>query len=225
MSDRLSVENLHKSFRQGERAIEVLRGVNFEASPGESVAIVGQSGSGKSTLLAMLAGLDRPDQGAVKVGGVTLSSLDEKTITRFRADRLGIVFQQFHLMPDLTAEENVMLPLELNPNQTSRKQQRDLARAELEKVGLGHRMSHFPRQLSGGECQRVAIARALVVKPSLLLADEPTGNLDFETATTVSDMLFAQAERAGAILLLVTHSEELAKRCKRVLRLKQGRIE
>ena len=221
----LQVENLIKSFRQGENQVDVLKGVSFAAAPGEKIAIVGQSGSGKSTLLALLAGLDKPDQGTVRIDGTSLSELDEVRLGRFRADRLGIVFQQFHLMADLTAEENVALPLELRPDAPSRSEMMERARAGLEKVGLSHRRSHLPRQLSGGECQRVAIARALVTNPSILLADEPSGNLDVETAAQVSDLMFDLATRSGAILLLVTHSEELARRCSRVLRLRHGRIE
>lgn len=223
----LEVQNLFKSFRQGENRIEVLRGVNFNAQAGESVAIVGQSGSGKSTLLALLAGLDQPDQGSVKFAGTELSKLNEEELAQFRAKSLGIVFQQFHLMSDLTAEENVALPLELHAEALglSRAEILKRAREQLDQVGLAHRRNHLPRQLSGGECQRVAIARALVLRPGILLADEPTGNLDFDTAKQVTDTIFTLAKKAGAVLLLVTHSEELAKRCGRRLKLVQGKIE
>ena len=222
----LRVEGLTKSFRQGNDAIEVLRGVDFEASSGDAVAIVGQSGSGKSTLLALLAGLDRPDQGSVRLDDTVVSALGELELSRFRAEHLGIVFQQFHLMTDLTAQENVELPLELHSaGRWTSKEIRKRALEQLEQVGLSHRARHLPGELSGGECQRVAVARALVLRPSILLADEPTGNLDVETAVQVADTIFSLAKQAGTILLLVTHSDELARRCARKLRLVRGQIE
>lgn len=218
---RLEVSNLHKSFQQGDTRIEVLRGVSFEAQAGQSVAILGQSGSGKSTLLALLAGLDRPSEGSIRVGDQDVAALDEEGLARFRARHLGIVFQQFHLMNDLTALENVALPLEL----AGEAEAEERAREALVRVGLDARTRHFPRQLSGGERQRVAIARALVVKPRVLLADEPTGNLDVETAQPVADLMFELAESANTILLVVTHSEELARRCARRLRLRNGLLQ
>ena len=226
MSSLLRVAGLQKSFRQGALAIEVLRGVDFEARSGDTVAIVGQSGSGKSTLLSLLAGLDRPDRGAVWLDDTEVSALGELELSRFRARHLGIVFQQFHLMSDLTAVENVELPLELHSaGRWSSKEIRRRALEQLVQVGLAARARHLPGELSGGECQRVAVARALVLRPSILLCDEPTGNLDAETAVQVSGTIFSLAQQAGAILLLVTHSDELARRCGRTLRLLRGRIE
>ncbi len=214
----LRLVDVHKTFQQGSKAIEVLRGVSFSCAPGESVAIVGRSGSGKSTLLAMIAGLDRPSAGSVELDGKELSRASEQELAKLRGREIGIIFQQFHLVSDLTALENVALPLELAGAVDAEPR----AAAALESVGLAARADHFPRQLSGGEAQRVAIARALVVKPKLLLADEPTGNLDFETAGGVAELIFRLAKEQNTALVLVTHSEELAARCQRELHLKNG---
>lgn len=198
--------------------VEVLKGVSFEIQTGETVAILGESGSGKSTLLALLAGLDRPDEGQIQIDGSDITALDETGLAAFRAAKLGIVFQQFHLMQDLTALENVSLPLELAGEVHARERAHEMLAA----VNLAPRASHFPRELSGGECQRVAIARALVARPRLLLADEPTGNLDLKTAETISDLFFSLVEAQKSTLILVTHSEVLARRCGRVARLGDG---
>jgi putative ABC transport system ATP-binding protein len=187
---------------------------------GESVAIVGASGAGKSTLLALLAGLDLPSSGRVLLAGQDLNSLDEDGRARLRAERVGFVFQSFHLVPALTALENVMLPLEL----AGRRDARAGAREALERVGLGSRVGHYPRQLSGGEQQRVAIARAFVVRPAVLFADEPTGNLDTVTGGRIADLLFDLNASSGTTLLLVTHDRALAARCSRMLVMEAGRL-
>lgn len=215
----LKIEALRKQYHQGSETLEILKGVSAEFKLGETVAIVGQSGSGKSTLLSLLAGLDRPSSGDVIVDGQSLNQLSEEEMTHFRGERIGIVFQQFHLLPHLTALENVMIPLEiLKPGPDVR----DKALKLLKQVDLGHRANHLPSQLSGGECQRVAIARALVVEPRLLLADEPSGNLDPTTGEKVMGLFFDVVRKAQVTGLLVTHSRELAARCDRVLELKNG---
>jgi putative ABC transport system ATP-binding protein len=216
----LEVDGVHKTFASPAGTIEVLRGVNLRVAGGETVAIVGESGSGKSTLLSLLAGLDVPTRGSVRVDGADLGALTEAELARFRARRLGIVFQQFHLMSGLTALENVSLPLDLQgaPDADSR------AREVLEQVGLTQRAGHLPSRLSGGECQRVAIARALVVEPALLLADEPSGSLDAVTGDAVDRLLFELVERRGATLVLVTHSDRLAAACNRCLKLADGAL-
>jgi putative ABC transport system ATP-binding protein len=185
---------------------------------GEIIALVGQSGSGKSTLLTLLAGLDSPSSGSIVLNGQDMQKLSEEQLSTFRARNIGIIFQQFHLMSHLTALENVSLPLDLfrDPGAATK------AEEALRQVGLGKRMTHFPHQLSGGECQRVAIARAMVVRPSILLADEPTGNLDNSTGAYVSDMIFDLVREHGMTLLFVTHNEQLAKRCAREQRLQNG---
>jgi putative ABC transport system ATP-binding protein len=216
----LEVEGVSKAFASPAGAIEVLRGVDLRVAAGETVAIVGESGSGKSTLLSLLAGLDAPSGGRVRVDGADLAGLGEAELARFRARRVGIVFQQFHLMSGLTALENVELPLELQGVADAERR----ARAVLEQVGLAARASHLPSRLSGGECQRVAIARALVVEPALLLADEPSGSLDARTGDAVDRLLFELVERRGTALVLVTHSERLAKACDRCLSLVGGRL-
>ena len=217
----LSVDEVSKEFASPAGTIEVLRGVNLSVSEGETVAIVGESGSGKSTLLSLLAGLDVPTRGEVRVDGEDLARLAEAELARFRARRLGIVFQQFHLMSGLSALENVSLPLELQGVDDA-----DGRAAEvLEQVGLSHRADHVPSRLSGGECQRVAIARALVVEPSLLLADEPSGSLDAKTGEAIDRLLFDLVERRGATLVLVTHSDRLASACDRCLRLVDGKLD
>lgn len=217
----IQVENLYKAYPQpGEGSLDVLTGAGFSLAAGATLAITGQSGSGKSTLIALLAGLDRPDRGRVVVNGADLASMDEAQLTRFRAENIGIVFQQFHLLPHLSAEENIRLPLELL-RRPCRQETIDLL---LEQVGLSARRDHLPGQLSGGECQRVAIARALVVAPAILLADEPTGNLDEATGREVSDLLFQLVDSIRMTLLVVTHNQKLAERCTRRLRLEQGQL-
>jgi putative ABC transport system ATP-binding protein len=214
----LKLENVTKKYLQGDSEIQVLKGLSADIQNSEVVAIVGQSGSGKSTLLSLLAGLDRPSTGRIYVAGQEISQLTEHEMTSFRGRKIGIVFQQFHLLPHLTALENVMLPLEIwdEPDRENRAQE------VLAQMGLGHRLDHFPSQMSGGECQRVAIARALVVKPEILLADEPSGNLDTQTGRKVMDV-FLQAVRSNRVTtVLVTHSEALAKSCDRQLVLENG---
>jgi putative ABC transport system ATP-binding protein len=215
----VQVDNLNKSYAQPDgEPLVVLDGAALSLAAGETLAITGQSGSGKSTLMALLAGLDRPDSGRILVAGRDLAGMDEAELTRFRAGHIGIVFQQFHLMPHLSAEENVSLPLEL----LGRPSPPEAIGTLLDRVGLGARRRHLPGQLSGGECQRVAIARALAVAPDLLLADEPTGNLDVATGRSVADLLFQLAERERMTMIVVTHNEELADRCTRRLRLERG---
>jgi putative ABC transport system ATP-binding protein len=200
--------------------LTILRDIDLAVMPGEAVAIVGASGSGKSTLLGLLAGLDTPTAGSVHVDGVDLFGLDEDGRAGLRARLLGFVFQSFQLLPAFTALENVMLPLELAGGADAR----DAAAAMLARVGLGERLGHYPKLLSGGEQQRVALARAFVVRPKLLLADEPTGNLDAATGKAVIDLLFELNAERGTTLLLVTHDESLARRCGRIVRLAGGRI-
>jgi putative ABC transport system ATP-binding protein len=200
--------------------VEILRGVSLTVMPGETVALLGPSGSGKSTLMMVMAGLERPSAGRVALAGHDLGGLDEDRLARLRGSRVGIVFQAFHLIPTMTALENVAIPLELAGTGNAFA----AAAAALGRVGLGHRVQHYPGQLSGGEQQRVAIARAFVGGPQLLLADEPTGNLDQATGAAVIDSLFTERERHGTALVLITHDPELAKRCERQLRMADGRI-
>ncbi|XGC81165.1 ABC transporter ATP-binding protein [Bdellovibrio bacteriovorus] len=216
----LVLKNVRKSFQQGDTQIEVLKGLQTNIEPGQIVAIVGQSGSGKSTLLSLLAGLERADSGEILVDNVNLVGLSEKEITSFRAQNIAIVFQQYHLIAHLTALENVMLSLEILKIDNTKEK----AEAALKELGLGHRLDHFPSQLSGGECQRVAIARALVVKPKILLADEPSGNLDTHTGDKVMDVFFEIVRKHQITTILVTHSEALAQRCQRNLRLEEGQL-
>jgi len=216
----LALKEVKKSFHQGESEIQVLRGVQTEIQPGEIVSIVGQSGSGKSTLLSILAGLERADQGEIIVDKVNLMNLTEAELTLFRAQNIAIVFQQYHLISHLTAVENVMLALEILRIEDPQSK----AEAALKELGLGHRLNHFPSQMSGGECQRVAIARALVVRPKILLADEPSGNLDTHTGEKVMDVFFEVVKKHNITTILVTHSEALAKRCQRSLRLVEGHL-
>ena len=194
--------------------------VSFDIAPGESVAIVGASGAGKSTLLALLAGLDLPTSGRVLLEGQDLASLDEDGRARLRAQRVGFVFQSFHLIPALTALENVMLPLELSGNADARRAASD----SLGRVGLSARTGHYPRQLSGGEQQRVALARAFVTRPAVLFADEPTGNLDTVTGSRVGELLFELNANSHTTLVLVTHDQGLAARCARTIRMEAGRV-
>ena len=216
----LTVKNLTKSHLQATRKITVLSGLNLEVLRAETVAIVGKSGSGKSTLLALLAGLDNPDEGQVILNGQTLSGLNETSMARLRARSMGIIFQQFQLVQTLTALENVMLPAEILGDKKNEEKAKELLRA----VGLGERMNHFPSQLSGGEQQRVAIARALAGTPQIILADEPTGNLDNETGISVMDLLFGLLKEKNIALVLVTHDPDCADRCTRVLTLEQGKL-
>ena len=212
--------DVHKHFDSPSGSLEVLTGVELAVEPGETVAIVGESGSGKSTLLSLLAGLDAPSRGTIEIEGQNLAELDESALAKLRARRLGIVFQQFHLMSGLTALENVSLPLELRYEADAEAR----ARTALSQVGLDARADHLPSRLSGGECQRVALARALVVEPALLLADEPSGSLDEKTGGAVNALLFDLVARRKTSLILVTHSERLAAACDRCLRLAGGRL-
>jgi putative ABC transport system ATP-binding protein len=200
--------------------VQVLRGVDLNVAAGEAVGIVGPSGSGKTSLLMLLAGLERPTGGKLSVAGRDLGGLDEDALARFRRQEVGIVFQAFHLVPTMTALENVAMPLEF----AGRRDAFDRAAAALRDVGLGHRLDHYPGQLSGGEQQRVALARAVVAEPRLILADEPTGNLDRTTGTVVMDLLFDLRARMGTTLLLITHDTALAERCERQVRIEDGRI-
>jgi putative ABC transport system ATP-binding protein len=216
----LSAESLGKRVSLPDHELTILDDVSFTIGAGEAVAVVGASGSGKSTLLSLLAGLDTPSTGTVTLDGVVLSRLDEDGRARLRGAKVGFVFQSFQLLPALTALENVMLPLELRGDRDAQAP----ARRILERVGLGERLTHYPRQLSGGEQQRVALARAFVTEPDLLFADEPTGNLDTETGRAVMDLLFELNSQHGTTLVLVTHDERLAARCGRILRLAAGRL-
>ncbi len=214
------VEDVHLTLVSAAGPVNILRGISLEVGAGETVALLGPSGSGKSTLMMVSAGLERPSRGRVAVAGQDLGALDEDGLARLRRCHVGIVFQAFHLIPTMTALENVAIPLELIGARDA------FARAEaaLGRVGLDQRLSHYPAQLSGGEQQRVAIARAFVAGPRLLLADEPTGNLDGATGDIVIDCLFAEHARQGTSLLLITHDVRLAERCERQLRMVDGRI-
>ena len=219
----LDIENLTKTFPgvNNTSPVEVLKGLELKVEEGETTAIIGQSGSGKSTLLSLLAGLDQPTSGTLKLKERHLDSMSEEELTQFRAENIGIIFQQFHLMTHLNALENVSLPLEMNHQQDAL----ELAEKALEQVGLESRMNHFPHKLSGGECQRVAIARAIVIRPALLLADEPSGNLDHDTGEQVAELLFDLVGRTGMTMVLVTHNSELALRCYKQLTLSQGLLQ
>ena len=216
----LKAQGIGKTVKSGDRDLVILRDIDLEVTQGEAVAVVGASGSGKSTLLALLAGLDTPSAGSVRLDGVDLFSLDEDRRAELRGRMLGFVFQSFQLLPALTALENVALPLELAGHDNAEA----LARQMAERVGLGERLHHYPKHLSGGEQQRVALARAFVVRPKLLLADEPTGSLDAESAAGVIALLFELNREYGTTLVLVTHDEALAARCTRIVRLSAGRI-
>jgi len=216
----LEAKKLRKEVSSPEGTLTILDDVSLAVRAGESVAVVGASGAGKSTLLALLAGLDEPSAGEVWLDGVELSALDEDGRAAARARHVGFVFQSFHLVPSLTALENVMLPLEL----AGRPDARQAAREVLGKVGLGGRLGHYPRQLSGGEQQRVAIARAFVTSPAVLFADEPTGNLDTATGARVVQLLFDLNEASGTTLVLVTHDRDLAARCDRLIEIDAGRL-
>ena len=217
----VAARGLTLRFGEGEAAVEVLRGIDLAIRPGESVALLGPSGSGKSSLMAVLAGLERASGGSVEVAGQDFAALDEDKLALARRGRIGIVLQAFHLLPTMTAVENVAVPLELAGDGDGATER---AQAELAAVGLGHRLDHYPAQLSGGEQQRVAIARATVSRPALLFADEPTGNLDTATGAAIMDLLFARAAEGRATLLVITHDAALAERCGRVIALADGRI-
>jgi putative ABC transport system ATP-binding protein len=216
----LEARNLSKQVSSPEGPLTIVREVSLEVAASESIAIVGPSGAGKSTLLALLAGLDQPSSGEVWLAGTNLSSLDEDGRARLRAQRVGFVFQSFHLVPSLTAIENVMLPLELNGRRDARPAAADM----LGRVGLSERLRHYPRQLSGGEQQRVALARASVGEPAVLFADEPTGNLDSATGARIAQLLFELNSGSETTLVLVTHDRTLAGRCGRILTMEAGRM-
>ncbi|GEO16187.1 ABC transporter ATP-binding protein [Microvirga aerophila] len=222
MQDKaIALQDVDLSLGRGAARVHILKGVSLEVGRGQAVGLVGPSGSGKSTLLMTMAGLERPDSGRVVVDGTDLAALDEDALARFRGRRIGIVFQSFHLVPTMTALENAALPLEL----AGEDEAFERAEAELQAVGLGHRLHHYPAQLSGGEQQRVAIARAIVPNPAILVADEPTGNLDENTGQSIIDLLFALKRDRGSTLVLVTHDLNLARLCDRTVRLRSGRVE
>lgn len=221
MQPVIELADVDLTLGEGAARVHVLKGVSLSIAHGETVSLLGPSGSGKSTLLMTLAGLERPDSGSVKIDGSDLGALSEDALARFRGEKIGVVFQSFQLIPTMTALENVAVPLEL----AGKLDAFDIATAELEAVGLGQRLSHYPAQLSGGEQQRVALARALAPDPLILAADEPTGNLDSETGASVIDLIFTQQQRRGATLVLVTHDPGLAARCGRRVQLRSGRIE
>jgi putative ABC transport system ATP-binding protein len=217
----IRLEGVHVTLPSRAGPVAILRGLDLSVAAGEAIAVVGRSGSGKSTLLLVITGLERATEGRVSVLGADLAALNEDDLAHLRAANIGIVFQSFHLVPTMTALENVALPLEF----LDRDDAFAAARTALAEVGLSHRETHFPGQLSGGEQQRVAMARALAPKPSLILADEPTGNLDDTTGAQVMELLFDLRERSGATLLLITHDRALAKRCDRIVTLADGRIQ
>jgi len=217
----LSLRDAELSLDGNAGRVDILRGITLDVTPGETLGLVGPSGSGKSSLLMLMGGLERATGGTVTALGHDLTAMDEDALALFRRDNMGVVFQSFHLIPTMTALENVATPLELAgaPDAFAR------AEAELRAVGLGDRMGHYPSQMSGGEQQRVALARAAAPRPRILLADEPTGNLDEATGKAIVDMLFELRARHGATLVMVTHAPDLARRCDRVIRLRDGRLE
>jgi putative ABC transport system ATP-binding protein len=217
----IELQDVQLSLGRGAARVHILKGISLAIGRGEAVGLVGPSGSGKSTLLMTMAGLERPDSGSITIDGQRLDGLDEDALARFRGARIGIVFQSFHLIPTMTALENVAIPLELagTPDAFG------IARRELESVGLGERLSHYPAQLSGGEQQRTALARALAPNPAILVADEPTGNLDEATGRSIIELMFALKRQRGATLVLVTHDPGLAALCDRRVQLRSGRIE
>jgi len=222
VSNILEVQQLYRKFKSGSKILTVVDDINFSIQEGISCAIVGPSGSGKTTLLGLCAGLDRPTSGTVSLNGIPLNPLSEDERAKVRNEHVGFVFQTFQLVPTLTALENVMVPLELRGDAT--KEVRERAQELLESVGLGDRTHHYPTQLSGGEQQRVAIARAFINQPKILFADEPTGNLDTETGEYIEDLIFDLNEKQGTTLVLVTHDLELAKKCNRIIKLKNGQV-
>ncbi len=216
----IALAGVNLSLGQGAARVHILKGIDLNIGRGEAIGLIGPSGSGKSTLLMVMAGLERADAGKVTVAGEELGALNEDALARFRGRNVGIVFQSFHLIPTMTALENVAVPLELAGVTDANER----AQGELESVGLGQRIHHYPAQLSGGEQQRVAVARALAPNPAILVADEPTGNLDEDTGRQIVDLLFAGHEKRGTTLVLVTHDPALAQRCGRVVRLRSGHI-
>ena len=216
----LSLHHVEFTLQGPDRAVEILRDVNFTAEPGESVALTGPSGSGKSSLVMLMAGLDLPTSGTIRIEGQDIVQMTEDQRARFRADHIGIVFQSFHLIPTMTALENTTLPLEF----LGRKNALASAEQMLSRVGLGQRLHHYPAQLSGGEQQRVGLARAMIAEPPILLADEPTGNLDAENSERIADLLFAMQWEHNTCLVLVTHDPALAEKCARHLRMDEGTI-
>ena len=216
----ISARNLRLTLGDGPAAVEILRGIDLDVASGETLALLGPSGSGKSSLMAVLTGLERATSGTLTVAGADFETLDEDALARARRGRIGIVLQAFHLLPTMTAQENVATPLEL----AGEKDAWERAAAELAAVGLGHRLDHYPAQLSGGEQQRVAIARAIAPRPPLVFADEPTGNLDAATGEAITDLLFERRAETGATLVVITHDPALAERCGRVLTMADGRI-
>ena len=222
MANPLAIEarGLTLSLGQDKAAVDILRGIDLAVGTGETLALLGPSGSGKSSLMAVLSGLERASGGSLTVAGQDFSAMDEDALAAARRGRIGIVLQAFHLLPTMTAQENVATPLELAGEHDAWPR----ARAELEAVGLGHRLSHYPAQLSGGEQQRVAIARATAPRPQLIFADEPTGNLDAATGHEIVELLFARRAETGATLVIITHDAELAARCDRIVTLADGMI-
>lgn len=216
----IEVNHLSKAVTDSTGTLEILRDIHFSLQPQETAAIVGASGSGKSTLLSMLAGLDTPSQGTVRVQGQDIFALDEDARAALRGQKIGFVFQSFQLLPNLTALENVMLPLELAGVRAARQQAQEM----LQRVGLGQRLQHYPKLLSGGEQQRVALARAFVVQPAVLLADEPTGSLDHATGAAVMDLMLQLNREQGTTLVLVTHDRGIAAQCERILTIEAGRL-
>ena len=219
-TDAIRFEDVSLTLRAQAGPVEILKNVSFTIAAGQAIGIVGPSGSGKTSLLMVASGLEAASAGAVTVTGLDLVGKSEAQLAQFRRDTIGIVFQSFHLIPTMTALENVAVPLEFKGRGDAMAQ----ARAGLERVGLGHRVHHYPSQLSGGEQQRVAIARAVTAGARILLADEPTGNLDQETGNSIIDLLFGLQEKEGATLLLVTHDRSLASRCNRILEVRDGRV-
>ncbi len=225
MSDKsasplVELRGVHLKLASQAGEVNILRGIDLHLAAGESLAVIGPSGSGKSTMMMVVAGLERPTQGSVHVAGQDLGKLDEDGLALFRRRNVGIVFQAFHLIPTMTALENVAIPLEFAGDKNAW----DKARDVLQSVGLGHRTTHYPGQMSGGEQQRAALARAFVAEPALLLADEPTGNLDAGTGHSIVDLMFDLRKRIGTALLLITHDAQLARRCDRAVRMLDGRL-
>ena len=221
MTDALTLSDVSLSLKGNAGQVDILHDISLTVPAGETLGLVGPSGSGKSSLLMLMGGLETATGGTITALGTDITRMGEDDLARFRRDNMGVVFQSFHLIPTMTALENVATPLEL----AGVRDAFDRAEAELQTVGLGHRTDHYPAQMSGGEQQRVALARASVTRPKLLLADEPTGNLDETNGAAIIDMLFDLREQHGATLIMVTHSNELANRCERVIRLRDGRID